>query len=466
MKLGVKIGLGVLSLIALIYGVCGGLLIAVSFNANIERERESALRVNRSIQYALLLVGTTGELGDFGDLAGVMRQLESGALWDGARLEMDGSALYSDGVEPVSMETDAGVCRVSTVPVGGGYYIETASCIVANGREVSLFILSDISFVYELRDTQLGMYRWLLLGALALGAAGSFLLSLVLTRSLRVLSGAARRIAGGDLSVRADVRSGDEVESLARDFNSMAAKLEENIEELQDSVRRQTEFMGSFAHELKTPMTSIIGYADLLRGQSLTPQEQQEAANYIFSEGRRLESLSLKLLDLLVLKKESVELVPSSPEALVTGVVRVLRPTLQKQGIDLRCRTNPGVCLMEPDLVKSLIINLIDNSRKAMDSGGLIFIVQSMTVCGCTITVTDNGRGIPRGELERITEAFYRVDKSRSRAQGGAGLGLALCSEIVRLHSGHLTFRSVEGRGTSVTAELGAGLPQKEGSAE
>ncbi len=458
MKLGVKIGLGVVSLIALICGICGGLLITVSFNANIERERDSALRIYNTVQSALLLVNDGGDPGNYSDLTGILEKLEAGALWDGVTLETDGRALYSTGVSPKKVETKPNTCLITTFRSGDRRFVMTAGYILANGRDMSLYIVSDITFIYELRDSQLSIFRWLLLGSLALGTLGSVLIAWVLTRSLRVLSRATKRLAEGDLSCRAEVHSGDEIEALAHDFNTMAQRLEENIGELQDSVRRQTEFMGSFAHELKTPMTSIIGYADLLRGQSLTAEEQQEAANYIFTEGRRLESLSLKLLELLVLKKESVELVPASPATIVSGVVRVMRPILQKQGIDLRSRTSPGVCLMEPDLVKSLIINLIDNARKAMDSGGLIFIVADMTPTGCTLTVADTGRGIPEAELAKITEAFYRVDKSRSRAQGGAGLGLALCAEIVRLHFGRLVFRSIEGKGTSVTAELCGGL--------
>ena len=215
--------------------------------------------------------------------------------------------------------------------------------------------------------------------------------------------------------------------------------------------------MGSFAHEMKTPMTPIIGYADLLRGQSLSPAEQQQAANYIFSEGRRLESLSLKLLDLLVLRKRDFTLSEGSPESIVTGLVHVLRPSLAKRDIVLQCRCEPGRCRMEPDLVKSLVINLIDNARKAMDGAGNIYVLTEMTDTGCRIRVVDNVRGMPQREIGRITEAFYRVDKSRSRAQGGVGLGLALCREIVALHEGTLEFQSAEGKGTIVTAALNGG---------
>ena len=211
--------------------------------------------------------------------------------------------------------------------------------------------------------------------------------------------------------------------------------------------------MGSFAHEMKNPMTSIIGYAELIRSQLLTPEEQQDAANYIFSEGKRLESLSFKLLDILVLKKKSAELQPCSPAHLVGGTVEHLRRVYAEKSIVLQCRCEDGLCMLEPDLVKSLLVNLLDNARKAIDGGGNIYVVSE----GCRIRVLDTGRGIPQAEIAHITEAFYRVDKSRSRAQGGVGLGLSLCNEIVRLHNGTMSFASRVGNGTCVTVELKGG---------
>lgn len=155
--------------------------------------------------------------------------------------------------------------------------------------------------------------------------------------------------------------------------------------------------MGSFAHELKTPMTSIIGYADLMRSQALDEEEQQEAAEYIFSEGRRLESLSLKLLDLLVLKKKDFELRPTNLQTVIEGAVHTALPSMADKNISLKGRYDDGFCLMESDLVKSLIINLIDNAKKAIDDSGNILVVGRLTEEGCLITVADTGRGMKPG---------------------------------------------------------------------
>lgn len=117
------------------------------------------------------------------------------------------------------------------------------------------------------------------------------------------------------------------------------------------------------------------------------------------------------------------------------------------------------MCLLEPDLFRSLLLNLVDNSRKALEKGGRITLTCTMTETGCRLTVEDNGRGMPPEVLAHLTEAFYRVDKSRARAQGGAGLGLALCERIAVLHSGAIHFASTPGQGTTVTVSLEGGRP-------
>ena len=292
---------------------------------------------------------------------------------------------------------------------------------------------------------------------IAIGAAVSWVTSYLLTRPLGTLSRASRELARGNLSYRAPVRSRDEVGQLASDFNRMAGQLEQNVNRIQETMALQERFMADFSHEMKTPMTSIIGYADLLRSQVLTPDEQMDAANYIFSEGKRLEALGLKLLDMLSLDQSKLQLVPASPADLVAGLLEHLKRVYAQKGIALQYRTAEGMCFLEPDLFKTLLVNLMDNARKALDNGGYIYVWQEMLPDGCRVRVLDNGRGIPPEALTHLTEAFYRVDKSRSRAQGGAGLGLSLCNEIVQLHGGTMQFESRVSNGTVVTVELKGG---------
>lgn len=212
--------------------------------------------------------------------------------------------------------------------------------------------------------------------------------------------------------------------------------------------------MGAFAHELKTPMTSIIGFADLLRQGNMDESTRMMASEYIFSEGKRLERLSFKLLELLLLKKDALSMTRVWLNTYLGEVERALAPNMKAKNIRLVCKAEAKRVILETDLVKSLLYNLVDNASKAMDNGGIIAVHGIAIPGGCQFQVVDNGRGMEPEELTKITEAFYRVDKARSRSQGGAGLGLALCKQIVELHNGSIQFASTPGKGTRVTVTL------------
>ena len=464
MKFRLRMMLCIVMLLALVFGAGGSMLISVSFRESLASEQMGAVRSHRMIGSTMVLANSISAQTGYSDLVDTLRQLDSqgDAPWVGLRLTDGEETLYRSGNLPfeTSAASEPGQSYIRLFTNDGLGLLQVSGLLQVNGEYLSLDASYNVSHLYSIRQTQMEIYYRLLAAVVGLGALLSWGLSAYLTRPLYQLSRVTRQIANGNLSSRANIHSGDEFELLAEDFNRMTDRVEENIAQLQDAMRRQEEFMGSFAHEMKTPMTSIIGYADLLRGQGLAPADQQQAANYIFSEGRRLESLSLKLLDLLVLRKRDFALSEGSPEAIIRGLVQVLRPSMAERDIVLQCRCEPGRCRMEPDLVKSLIINLVDNARKAMDGAGNIYVLSEMTDTGCRIQVVDNGRGMPQKELSRVTEAFYRVDKSRSRAQGGVGLGLALCQEIVGLHDGTMEFQSAEGKGTIVTVYLNGGLLQ------
>ena len=169
--------------------------------------------------------------------------------------------------------------------------------------------------------------------------------------------------------------------------------------------------------------------------------------------------MALKLLQIFVSDKEEIALKVCNPKEIVEDIVIHLTPTLEEQNIKIICRTNEGTAKLEPDLVRTLIINLIDNARKAMDKKGRIRVDQKFTEegDGVIFIITDNGKGMPPEAIKHVTEAFYRVDKARSREQGGAGLGLALVKKIVELHHGTIEFTSEPGIGTVVTVTLRGG---------
>lgn len=248
------------------------------------------------------------------------------------------------------------------------------------------------------------MFFYVLLGILLVSALAALAVSAWITRPLGQLSEAAREVAGGELSRRVEVRSEDEIGQLSRDFNQMAQRLERHVGELTDTARRQEDFLHSFAHETKTPLMAIIGYAELLLSRPARPELVRESAEYIFQEGRRLESLSRKLLDIFVLERTGIAARRTEMDGFLERAAGALRPALKKAGICLEVRADAGTAQIDPDLMESVLLNLMDNARKAVEPGGHILLEGAAVPGGYRVRVTDDGRGISPEDLSRITE--------------------------------------------------------------
>lgn len=440
-------------LLTLSYGIGGVVLIRQSFRQALEEREEAAIASYRMTLQTVELVNSVDAQRNLFNVTAALRRMSTTAGWSALRLISDTRTEYSYGAVFFPLQAGDWVQRI-VFSREGEYFLQLSGSLTANDERLQLDIVYPITTVYKTREMQIDTYRRIFLVLFFGGGGLAWLISYFLTRPLYRVSAASRRLAQGELTARAKVRTKDEVGDLAADFNFMAGRLEDNMNELTDAMRRQEQFMGSFAHELKTPMTSIIGYADLLRSGALGEKEAMDAANYIFSEGKRLETLSMKLLELLVAKSTPSAPVKTELSSLLKKLARQLQPVYAKAGIRLQTRCAVCYAMTDPDLFRSLIINLMDNSRKALDHGGIIRITAEASESGSVIRVADNGCGMPEEALAHITEAFYRVDKSRSRRQGGVGLGLTLCSRIAELHGAVLEFASRPSEGTIVTLRM------------
>lgn len=447
-------------LVTLSFSIGGTVLLTVSQQAALDTETETALTAFENARNTLALLGSAGNRPNSKAAVQVLDQLmaQNRPDWQSLSLEEGTQNLYASGYgwsAPAELTLpEAGKAAYLRVrdEIGPGLLVQG---LVPMGEQTPVLrIRFDSTALYQTQSAQrrlFGLVYAVIVGFALLGAA---VLSQALTRPLKRLTVATRRITGGNLGTRSRINSRDEFGQLSRDFDAMADKLQENFGRLESEMQHQEQFMGAFAHELKTPMTSIIGFADLLRQGDLDENTRLQAAGHIYSEGKRLEALSFKLLDLLLLKKDTVTFRRVRLDRFIQDVSRALTPVLRSRDIRLVCRGEARTVLLEPDLCKSLVYNLIDNAAKAMDGEGVIALSGVAIPGGCQFQVADNGRGMEPSELSKITEAFYRVDKSRSRAQGGAGLGLALCKQIVELHNGTIAFDSAPGRGTRVTVSL------------
>lgn len=353
----------------------------------------------------------------------------NGSDWAFGRLPVSGSSIIN--------RTDAGIYRVYRTDLLGDYAL------------ISGFSLDDL-FAARTRNLQ----RFLLLEAAVLVGAGIVVafVSRSLTRPLAALTRTSAQIAAGDYARRTGVNTADEIGDLARSFDRMSAAIQEKVDALELSVRQRDDFMGAFTHELKTPMTAILGYADTLRTMQVDPEEQRQAAAAIYHEARRLEALGGKLLQLLHLADEPLELVPVPLQAVFDRAARAAKGSLGGCLLDVA----PTEARVEgdADLLVDLVLNLITNAARASEAGQSIRVEAEKTGEGVQVRVADQGRGIPPDQLDRITEPFYMVDKSRARKQGGSGLGLALGAAIAQAHGTRLQFESTPGQGTTVRFTL------------
>lgn len=463
MKFKHKLVLCMVVLLGLSFGLGGTILIHRSFKTSLSSTIDSDLLNYESIQSTLLIAVDTNSVSSYIDMSNIINQLSAQGNSNRKNIilrnsDMEVVSIMNSSFTYKEMKpSDENTCNSIIWRENNNYYLQLCSSMDINTENLDISqmdIVYDITSVYAARAQEQNTFRLLLIAIFVVGSITSMIAASLLTKPLEKLSSLAQHISHGDYSARLHIHSGDEIEALANDFNNMADTIEDNISELHFSMEKQEQFMGSFAHELKTPMTSIIGYADLLRSQNMSEDETNEAANYIFSEGKRLESLSLKLLDLLVVKNQETILTPTDPVLAVRNVINVMKPELAKEHITLKSSCRKGCCMMDIDLFQSLIINIIDNARKAIDDNGLIHVAGTVRDDNYVIIIKDNGRGMPPEEITRISEAFYRIDKSRSRAQGGAGLGLAICSKIAEIHQAKIKYKSAVGRGTVVTITL------------
>ncbi|MBQ8412905.1 MAG: HAMP domain-containing histidine kinase [Lachnospiraceae bacterium] len=319
------------------------------------------------------------------------------------------------------------------------------------GSYIEVYRVADITYVWDkLRILIIGMLIIMVVVILVVELILSRVLNKVL-KPLKDLNQTANSIANGDYNHRVEISSSDEIGELGESFNMMAEAVEQRTNTLQESEHKKTLFMGDLTHELKTPMTAISGYSQLLLTTKLSDEDREEALTYIYQECGRLERLSKKMMKLLELDYEdALELREIPVSELFEAVSKSCSQLLKNKNMTLECEENGECFMVDPDLMTDALINLVDNGIKASTEGSRIILKASEK----QITVQDFGKGIPKSEQDKILEPFYMIDKSRSRQSGGAGLGLALTATIIKKHNCKLVIESEIGKGTSMNLQF------------
>lgn len=329
-------------------------------------------------------------------------------------------------------------------------YLYISSPVVIQSERFVFTTVRDISSIYDVKNEQLRFFA--LAGPLvSVGVALIMLLTTkILTHQIDRLRKSTKRVAQGDYQP-IPIKTNDEIGELIGDFNLMTEAVRQKVELLEEVAGQRKSFIDNMTHEMKTPLTSIIGFSDLLRSARLDDESIHDFAESIYKEGQYLKSISSKLMDIILLKREP-ECKPVNIEELFEEITAAVQPIAANRKIQFYARATDYVITGDKELLKSLFYNLIDNAVKASQPGKKIYLRARTDLDGTlSVSVEDQGHGIPEEELKRIFEPFYRVDKARSRAYGGAGLGLALCSEIAEVHRAELSITSKVGKGTTVT---------------
>lgn len=327
---------------------------------------------------------------------------------------------------------------------GADYFIATSPASIAQ-EDYYVSLMRNVT--PQINSVRSLAAKCALVGAV-ITAIAAYAMHLIVLRSLlpiKALQEGANQLSGGKYAERIPVHGHDELSELAADFNSMAEAIEGNMQELNERAERQQAFINDLSHELKTPVTSILLSSETLLSRSVPPDAAQNALVRIYDQCKWLEQLSGKLMTLVLLQGE-ISLREESVAELLEAVKESTADKLEKQNMKLCLNCEMDTLPMDFDLMRSALVNLVENARKASRDGQTIYLCAKNN----TIEVRDFGQGIPAKELPRITEPFYMVDKSRSKKQGGAGLGLAIVQRIASAHGATLTAESIPGEFTAI----------------
>ncbi len=363
-------------------------------------------------------------------------------------------AIEASGLVEETVEED--VYQVKIVDVGSHSYLVVHSLISIEGQNYDIFTSSDVSKIYLFRDQQLQSIQIMSVICGCMIAGILLVLLLWLLAPLKKINDTTRQIAKGHYNIRVDEQGSSELVELCRNMNRMADAIEKNVNALQKVADDRRDFIANLAHEMKTPLTSILGFGDLLRIQRMVPDEQrQEYAGIIVEEAKRLRTLSGKLMELITVGNTTLEKEWIALPQLFGEVQAVLTPMMEKSGISLQAHPIAGMIWIDQELFKSLLYNLIDNAVKASAIGNVVILeAKRLAENRVRFSIMDHGIGMKEEEIRQAVQPFYMADKSRTRKHGGAGLGLALCVEIVKLHGGELSMVSQPGEGTTVSWEM------------
>ena len=343
---------------------------------------------------------------------------------------------------------DSGISAVWRIKTESGEVLVTGCKLRYSRQTFVIYVSRDLS---PLRARVVRAWETGLLLLCAGALFDAVLIFFIIRKAVRPvarLTEVSAAIAGGDYHLRTAIQTKDEIGTLSRAFDAMTDSVEEKILSQEEELKKRGLLIGALSHELKTPVTAILGYADSLLHMPLDEEQNIECARKIEEAGKRTASLSERMTELMGLSPEIRLEKRSIPvEKLIDSLKDVFL-----SGVNFT--TEVQTLFGEESLLYSLCCNLIQNALRACEQKEPVEVRFEKGEGKVLLVVEDRGCGIAPEHLSLVTEPFYRVDKARSRAHGGTGLGLAICKRIAEWHGGTLLLESEVGRGTKATVSL------------
>jgi signal transduction histidine kinase len=359
--------------------------------------------------------------------------------------DKDGNRIFASGSNRAAEISPAHVRQVlegRAQGADGGYDKFVAGLrFEIEGQPYALFIKP---YLNELGRTLAWLYHLNLIIVLLIGSLLIVLSVRYIVRPIQHLTRATQKMAKGDFSIYLESRRKDEIGQLTESFNQMASELGKL-----EQTRQQ--FVSDVSHEIQSPLTSITGFAQALKSKNLSEEERVRLLTIIEDESRRLSRLSGDLLQLSKLEHDKLNMSKFRLDEQLRKVIIALEPQWSAKKLDIELDLEEMVIVADEDKLSQVWTNIISNSIKFTDPGGKIAVTGKKYVKGLEVTIQDSGIGIPQEELRNIFKPFYKLDKSRTRAAGGNGIGLSIVKRIIDLHRAEIRAESRPGEGTAFT---------------
>lgn len=318
--------------------------------------------------------------------------------------------------------------------------------------DYEIILAENVDDIFENRQEQIYFFVKVSMIFSFIIAFCLYIIIFLLTRRIEKLDKAVKKIQNGDYSIRVKKLGNDEIGSFGESFNQMITSVDENITEIKRVSENRKNFIHDITHEIRTPLTSIIGYSSLIKSGKIRDMETIiEYNNKIYEEGNYLNQISQRLIDIVLLENQKLELEDVNISQSISKTIDNIQNSFEDVRF-IKNIENNIVIKNDEILVHSLVINIFKNAIVACENKDIKIVETSLKRDidnRIILKIKDNGKGMSEEQLKKVIEPFYTLNKDRNRKLSGMGLGLPLCVKICEVLNAELKLESKIGEGTT-----------------